>query len=83
MKNSCEREEVFEVLRALSAGAHDNTIFAKFCEDQGRHFEENLPVPMIDMVWTKGAGKANTWVQKFLKLLHLIAAQKGSKTTSL
>ena len=36
------------------------------------------PVPMIDMVWTKGAGKAkHVGFKKFLKLLHLIAAQKG------
>ena len=35
-------------------------------------------VPMIDMVWTKGAGKAkHVGFKKFLKLLHLIAAQKG------
>ena len=34
--------------------------------------------PMIDMVWTKGAGKAkHVGFKKFLKLLHLIAAQKG------
>ena len=33
---------------------------------------------MIDIHWTKGAGKAkHVGFKKFLKLLHLIAAQKG------
>lgn len=75
-------EEVFERFCGLYRLEHmTNTIFAKFCRDtKGVISKKNFPVPMIDMIWTKGAGKAkHVGFKKFLKLLHLIAAQKGQE----
>merc|ERR1711934_1303370 len=53
-------EEVFERFCGLYRLEHmTNTIFAKFCRDtKGVISKKTFPVPMIDMVWTKGAGKA-------------------------
>ena len=80
-EQSCSSiEEVFERFCGLYRLDHmTNTIFAKFCRDtKGVISKKKFPVPMIDMVWTKGAGKAkHVGFKKFLKLLHLIAAQKG------
>ena len=73
-------EEVFERFCKLYRLDHmTNTVFAKFCRDtKGIISKKSFPVPMIDMVWTKGAGKQKQiGFKKFLKLLHVIAQQKG------